>query len=434
MHIGLVGCHAAEQGNGTVHTKRGRRAGASTRATAWSTASVVASTLMAALGCSTAVHFARRVLTPALPDQRVVVTGIESGAHGRQVVWLNGPDTELPGRYSFIFDVRSREEQHLAGHARLGEVVDSVGRGAARRVARELVSIDRGELRVGTRGRVTGWWYSDPRDLGLAVRRVSLPLPGGVSWAWLFEPSVPASGKWAVHVHGRGALPEETLRGVQVSAELGYRSLVIAYRNDPGAPQGHRSRYGLGLSEWRDVDAAIGWAIAQGAEEVSLFGWSMGATAVILAAGLGMNSSKVTSMVLDSPALDWRGILMQQARLARLPRAVARLAMVLLRCGLVAGGVENARHTDLGSLTPRTLGRMIRVPTLIHASPDDTFVPWDGAIALAQMRSRLVRFRVASGEHVKLWNVDAHRWEAETASFLRFVEQHALDGRLTLAR
>lgn len=368
-------------------------------------------------------HFARRVLTPArVPEESVVVLGFEDEPSGEQRpdylgrrVRIQGQDCALPGAYSFISD-------EGASHARLGPVlserVETSGRTS---VLRGVVAEDRGWLRVGARGRVTGWWYTDPAELGFASSRVSIPLEGGMGWAWLVEPD-PATaqpGRWAVHVHGRGALPEETLRGVAPAARAGLTSLVIAYRNDPGAPRGLRGRYGLGLAERRDVDAAIAWAREHGAERVTLFGWSMGGTASLLAATRGPLRRYVDGLVLDSPAIDWRGLLRAQAELAHAPAWVGDLARRLLQRGYVHGAVPGERGTDLSALTPEAFAPALRVPVLIHASPDDTYVPWAGAQQLARLRPELVALREGRGEHVKLWNVDPDAWESETEAFVR---------------
>ncbi len=154
---------------------------------------------------------------------------------------------------------------------------------------------------------------------------------------------------------------------------------------------------------------------------MTLVGWSMGATACLLAATNGENAGLVNGLVLDSPALDWPGLLRRQARLANAPSFIAEIGVLLLQCGVVRGAVPGQRSTDLSMLTPARLISQLRVPMLIHASPDDTFVPWQGALRAAQLKSRLVRLHPSRGEHVKLWNVDPKSWEQETSLFIRSI-------------
>jgi pimeloyl-ACP methyl ester carboxylesterase len=139
----------------------------------------------------------------------------------------------------------------------------------------------------------------------------------------------------------------------------------------------------------------------------------------VLAAGRGPHRSVVDGLVLDSPALDWPSLLLRQAALVRLPSAFARLAMRLMQRGWVRGAVPGAKGTDLGALTAEELAGGLRVPVLIHASADDTYVPWGGSLRVAQLRPELVTLREAAGEHVKLWNVDPEAWERATEEFVR---------------
>ena len=64
-----------------------------------------------------ALKFARMVVTPAArPESKVEVVALESSddAPAGMRIWLAGPDTDLEGSYSFIFDAGVRETQHLA--------------------------------------------------------------------------------------------------------------------------------------------------------------------------------------------------------------------------------------------------------------------------------------------------------------------------------
>lgn len=375
-----------------------------------------------AAGCALlAGAVARRVVTPeARPDASTRVLSVIPGPRASRrygvegpVVRIRGGWSELPGRYSLILDGG-------ATHAKVGPVLAS-RRG---RAVREILAVDRGRVRRGAAGRVTGWWYADPEELaaevgeGASIERIVLPLEDGPATAWIVRPADALPGRWAVHVHGMGALPAETLRGVPPLARAGVTSLVISYRNDPGAPQGTHGRYGLGSAEQRDVDAAIAEAMRRGATRVTLFGWSMGGTASTLAATRGAHRDAVDGLVLDSPALDWHGLLQHQARRAGIPRPIAALAVRLLEVGRVRGG--DPASPGLAALSQPELGRGLAVPTLIHVSAGDTYVPEDGALEFAARHSDLVVLRrQLVGEHVKLWNVDPVAWEAATERFVR---------------
>lgn len=361
---------------------------------------------------------ARRVVTPdAASAEPVTVTRVERNGD-RLSGWFSGVHADLPGQYSFLFN-------DGAGHARVGPVRASGPQG----VVREILQVERGILQPGTRGRLTGWWFADPEAVGLRVERVTYPTELGAAEAWILHPKRARRKRWAVHVHGRGALPEETLRGVAPLARAGVTSLVISYRNDPGAPQGDLGRYGIGLSECRDVDAAIAEALRRGAERVTLFGWSMGGTASLLAATTGSYAAAVDGLILDSPAVDWPALLRDQASSLAVPRPIADVGIALLGRGLVRAGQPGG--LDFPSIQPETIARALQVPVLIHASRGDTFVRSAGAERLAELRPDLIQLRLQQvGEHVKLWNVDPDPWEAVTEQFARAIPKPAWRGEL----
>lgn len=361
------------------------------------------------------VLLARMAVTPGEPETPVLVGRLQPESGGT-IAWLRGPDADLPGRYSLLFD-------RGAGHARLGPVL-ARGRDGA---AREVLRLDRGELREGVLGRITGWWYTDPEELGYRVERIVYPTELGEAEAWLVRPRLARKKRWAIHVHGRGALPEEALRGVAPLARAGITSLVISYRNDPGAPPGEHGRYGVGIAESRDVDAAIGEAVRRGAERVTLFGWSMGGTACLVAATRGGHRGVVDGLILDSPAVDWSALLRYHAAGRSAPRFVADLGIELLGRGIVRAGEPGG--LAIGGLSPAAFAEGLQVPVLIHASEEDTFVPCAGAQRLAEARPDLVQLRLPSGgEHVKLWNVDPEPWERVTEEFARALPRPAWRG------
>ncbi|MBP1325336.1 pimeloyl-ACP methyl ester carboxylesterase [Leucobacter exalbidus] len=369
--------------------------------------------------------FARAAATPAVRrDTPIEVVRIERAA-GQSVVWLRGAEADLPGRYSLIWE---------RGHARVGEIITRAGG----LVARTVVTVDEGDLIEGLRCRITGWWYpsaaalADESDDVRDVHEIELPLTGGVAPAWVLRPAKRArpgrGGRWAIHVHGRGALPAETLRGVAPLARAGITNLVMSYRNDPGAPAGDDGRYGFGVTEAADVDAAIQYALEQGASRVTLVGWSMGATACLVAATRGAHRDMIDGLMLESPAIDWPRLLEHQARLHRAPGGLAKLGIALLERGVVAADTAGD-GIDFTAVTPAAFARELQVPTLIHASTGDTFVPAAGAEELAKLCPNLVHLRlVDQGEHVKLWNVDAESWERVTEEFVRVLPRPAWRG------
>ena len=199
----------------------------------------------------------------------------------QRVILAATPETTVDGVYGFFFDGG-------LGHARIGRIVSYSP--ADRTVLREVETVYSGELANARRGWWSGAAFPDPAAIGLAAEDVLIDVEGGTAPAWLIraEPASDevAAGVWAIMVHGRGATRQEGLRAVRTARELGMTSLLISYRNDGLAPSASDGRYGLGSTEWRDVEGAIAYALQHGAREVVLFGWSMGGAICLQTADL----------------------------------------------------------------------------------------------------------------------------------------------------
>ncbi|EWT01918.1 hypothetical protein N865_12810 [Intrasporangium oryzae NRRL B-24470] len=353
-----------------------------------------------------AAWFARRILTPdaLLPDD------VEILRHDSDTVtFAVTADTVEPGRYGVWLDGG-------AGHLRVGEIVEQDDAS----VTRSLLGVDRGALRDGpARWNQYYWWDRPSISLGIPDEDVSVvsdvgPLPG-----WVVRPDGGSSGDWAVLVHGRGARKEETLRAVPVLRAAGWTSLVTAYRNDLDAAKGPDGRYNLGLSEWRDVEAAMGHAISHGAERIVLLGWSMGGAVVLQALDRSPLADRVVGVCLDSAVVDWGDVLAHHARLHRVPSPLVGVAKGLMGSERTRRLVGVREPIDVALTDWVTRSAELRHPMLVIHSDGDDFVPIGPAAALAARRPDLVHLeRWSVARHCREWNVDPERWEGVLRDFL----------------
>lgn len=349
---------------------------------------------------------ARTVVTP--PKRRVEDTRILSvDAVGRLMTLSSTADSRLPGEYSFFF-------ADGGGHARVGGIVAQTPDA----VTRHLLAVDRGDLARAGRGRFSGWFYTAPSDLGFPFENVEIDTELGPAPAWLVGPVTP-SARWMIGVHGRAVRREETLRAVPVFRAAGYTSLLISYRNDEGAPASLDGRYGLGDTEWHDVEAAIRYATDHGATDVVLMGWSMGGATVLQTVTRSALSGVVRGIVLDSPVIDWVTALRFQGQLLNLPNPIRSGVIALL--GLKWAGRLTGQRVpiDLARLDFVRRAADLKVPILLMHSDDDGFIPSTASLALAAARPDIVtyeRFSVAG--HTKLWNFDQKRWNDAIAHWL----------------
>ena len=367
--------------------------------------------LLGAGSSALAVYFARRVITPA--RQRVAdkeLLAVIRDGHKQQVILAADDDTTVDGVYGFFFDGGK-------GHVRIGRIISYSP--AERTVLREVEAVYSGDLSPAR----WGWWsgaiHPDPAAVGIPTEDVLVPVERGEAPAWLVRAKGTAR-TWAIMVHGRGASRQEALRAVGPALELGLTSLLVSYRNDGLAPSADDGRYGLGSTEWQDIEAAIGYALANGAEEVVLFGWSMGGAICLQTADLSRYRHLIRAMVLDAPVIDWVTVLAHHAQLNRIPSLVGRYGQLMLGHPLGRRLTGLSAPVDLKVMDWVSRAVELRTPTLIIHSVDDEYVPYGPSALLAERNPDMVTFETFNhARHTKEWNVDPERWERLVTAWLR---------------
>ncbi|MBF4606850.1 alpha/beta fold hydrolase [Curtobacterium sp. VKM Ac-1393] len=321
-------------------------------------------------------------------------------------------DTELQGRYSLWFGAGT-------GHMRIGEVLGTTDT----TVTRRIIAIDAGDPTAARRGRWGGWFYLTPGELDVPVEDIDIPTPNGPAPAWVVRADDPAA-PWAVLVHGRGVTRAETIRAVPVFRAAGYSVVLASWRNDGVAPPSVDGRYGLGSTEWEDIDSVLRWLSAQNAQSVVLMGWSMGGAVVLQTLLRSRFAGLVDGVVLESPVVDWHAVLKSQSQLMGLPRPVRKVAQRLLRTPVLYRLAGLQRPVDLRELDMVTRSAELTVPILLLHSDDDGFVPSSASHDLARARPDLVRLEVqTTARHTKLWNHDADWFDARILAWLTEVVQ-----------
>lgn len=384
--------------SGTVAARRVAGVGAAAAGT------VAVMGALSSLGA--AAYVARKVLTPdqLRPDDTEILA-----VEGDSVVLGETVETVVPGHYGLWLD-------QGAGHARVGGIFErDRERGEVRRT---LLGVDQGHLAPGP-ARWNQYYYASAPDesLGLETHSVHVDTEVGPMPAWVVPAQDP--GRWAILVHGRGARREECVRAIPPLHRAGITCMVPTYRNDVGAPAGPDGRYGLGLTEWHDIERAARFAVDSGARELVLLGWSMGAAIILQMLDHSELKRRVSRVVFDAPVISWTDVLAHHARLNSVPAPVGALSRTLMahprarRLVGVREAVDVAR-TDWVARAGELRHRML----VIH-SLEDEFVPVGPSQALARARPDLVQFVPWHlARHTKEWNVDPVRWERVVADFV----------------
>ena len=261
-------------------------------------------------------------------------------------------------------------------------------------VTREFTPIS-GRPREGALVVVDGTVFlGDPlTDRGIEFTTVPIRGPLGLYEGWEVAGT---RQTWVIYVHGRGADRTEALRLLPTTVEAGYPGLVIRYANDTDSPAS--GRYEYGLAEYRDLEAAIAYALDRGAEDVVLVGYSMGGAI----AGEFMHASpfadRVRGLILDAPMLDLGRIIDLEAQARGVPSPLVSLAKttVALRFGVSWSDVDYVSKLS-----------RVTVPMLVFHGEQDDIVPIELSRALEAAAPRLVQLHeFPTAGHVQSWNVD----------------------------
>jgi uncharacterized protein len=295
------------------------------------------------------------------------------------------------------------------GHGQIGDVVDEDGDA----VTRSLDIFATPAPTVGDTARFTrdGYPWEAPRALEVPVRQVDVPGPQGELPAWLAPGD---GGTWAILVHGRGATRSEMFRLMRTTTDLDLPSLAISYRADP-ENGGGLARFGE--EEWPDLEAAVQYALDQGADDVVLLGASMGGA--ISAAFLESSdlAGSVRAVVLDAPMLDFSATIAHGADQREVPGLGTAIPSVVVWGALQVSAQRFDLDLDAVDYLDDT--SWLDVPALVIHGTEDLTVPDAVTRELAEAEGDLVQEHyVEEAEHVGSWNIDPEQYDAWVAEFL----------------
>jgi dienelactone hydrolase len=242
--------------------------------------------------------------------------------------------------------------------------------------------------------------------------------------AWIVRPqqATEIADTWVVVVHGKGGTRAEGYRILPALTDLGLTAMLISYRDDRESPQGGDGRYEYGRTEWRDVVAALDFAVrgpdpnddAPGrAERVILYGYSMGGAIVASTLQHGREwpqqlrrRDRLAAIVLDSPMLDF-------AETVELGLESLGPAAGLLRT--IAGERFGIAWDELAYI--EGLAADTRPLLLIHGTEDD-LVPIATSRALEDARPDVLLVEVPGAHHTLAWNVRPEGYERCVGAFI----------------
>jgi alpha-beta hydrolase superfamily lysophospholipase len=312
-----------------------------------------------------------------------------------QVVLSRSTDSLRPGLYGLDWP---------AGHA----IVEGVLRSDAHTVTRRSRVVS-GRLAPGTRVALDPGVYAGNPEQALGMRFSNVPVPDelGPMPAWLIQGR---THTWAIVVHGINGNRENNLRIAPTLHSAGLPVLLITYRGDVGAPLGPDGLHHMGLTEWRDLEAAARYALTHGAKRLVLIGYSMGGAIVAQFMERSPLARRVDGIVLDAPALSWKTILSFNAKEDGFPSFAALPIewMIGFRIDANWGSLDALNHTA-----------SFQLPILLFHGTEDKLVPISLSDAFAkELPDWVTYYRVPSAAHVESWNVDPALYDRRLTAFL----------------
>lgn len=338
-------------------------------------------------------QFSSEVVVPnyAPPPTDVTVQHVSTN----QVQLSRSQSTLRPGVYGLLWP---------RGHA----IITAVLHSSPQSVTRSLSAVH-GRLKAGMKVAINSEVYvgNPTQALGLPFTNVAVPDELGPMPAWLIPGH---SSTWAIVVHGINDTREGDLRIAPALHASGLPTLLISYRNDPGAPKSRDGMHHMGLTEWRDLQAAARHALAHGATRLVLVGISMGGSIVTQFMQRSPFARSVLGLILDAPALDWKAILSFNAKEMGLPAFAATPVEWMIGARIDADWslLDALRHPSA-----------FHLPILLFHGTEDKTVPIATSNAFAkELRGWVTYYRTPRAGHVESWNVDPKLYEQRVSAFL----------------
>ena len=281
-------------------------------------------------------------------------------------------------------------------------------------ITRRFLLISGGPPSDGTPAELEVRAWPDPESAGLASQDVVVNGPLGEYPAWF----VPGDrDTWAIVVHGNSMSRLDGLRMVPIAVDAGFPTLVPTYRNDTGAPEDPSGKLRYGLTEWRDLEAAVQYALDNGARDVVLAGYSMGGGVIMAFLQRSKLRTEVRAVMLDAPMLDFSATVDDNASREEIAPGVPLPSSLTVVAKQIAAWRFGVEWNQLDYLANGAKG--YDVPFLVFHGTADTTVPIATSEEFAKLRPHLVTLvRCPEAEHIACWNLDPDAYATAVTHFL----------------
>jgi pimeloyl-ACP methyl ester carboxylesterase len=257
--------------------------------------------------------------------------------------------------------------------------------------------------------------YPDIETVELSgdVQDVPIEGPLGTYPAW-FVPGT--DDTWVVVVHGNSMTRMDDARFLPALESAGYPTLTITYRNDTGAPEDPSGLLRYGLTEWEDLEAAVRYALDQGATDVALFGTSMGGGVIAAFLQRSQLAPYVDAVVFDAPMLDFSATVDDNASREPLVGPITVPPTLTWTAKRIADLRFDVNWEALDYMDDPSI---FDLPTLVYHGEEDRTIPIGTSEAFAELRPDDVELvRCPGADHIECWNIDPAAMESGIVGFL----------------
>ena len=288
------------------------------------------------------------------------------------------------------------------------------------KITRSVVSTN-GNIQQGDRVRADVFIHQkNPKcSIGLDYSEVKFRSELGDLGAWVIS----GEGEtWMVCVHGHRSNRRESLRFSPLFKSMDLNQMLIKYRNDVDSPVDKGGYHMFGLTEWRDLEAAIAYVLNQGAKNIFILGHSMGGSIALQFILKSNLRSHVSGVVLESPALDLNGIISEKAK--ALPFPITTLLPPIKKM------VSKLVNLDWSELDYISKASEIETPILLIHSTKDQTVPVIQSDQFANVIPNLFEYlRLEDAPHAASWNFAQHKVESTIKTFITDVVSKTHSGK-----
>jgi pimeloyl-ACP methyl ester carboxylesterase len=258
---------------------------------------------------------------------------------------------------------------------------------------------------------VIGYLGTPTEALGLPFQTIAIETPLGPAEAWLVPAAGPEKGR-AIYVHGIAGTRENGYRQLSMLHEAGWTVLLVTYRNHDGAPQDADGRYGFGLTEWPDLEAAVAFLAPEpGGPGLLVAAESMGAAVLGQFLAQSPLADRVAAIALDSPAVSFAAVTGQLARASGYPLSDAT-AWVADRF------LPGITGLPLGEAEVAKVYAAFAGPLFIAHGAGDRIVPIAPSQDLAAARTAPTATLWTAADHLGSYAEDPAAYRASFAAFL----------------